>query len=139
VYGNLDPNWERRSLRAGPIAFVGTARGFSADYVARQKRIKVLAVVDNRAVATLRIADGDRHAVGLLYAQRRWLGDFNSARHPRNGLPAVRFEGCAPGGAPHTQFNGGFVVDRPRCAHLEVHVRGRAEPVPLAISFGAPC
>jgi hypothetical protein len=37
VYGDLAPGWEQRALRTGPIAFVGMARGVSADDVARYK------------------------------------------------------------------------------------------------------
>jgi hypothetical protein len=137
VYGDLGPDWEQGSLRVGPIAFVGLARGVSADYVARARNVvKVLVVVDKGAVVTLRIVQADREGVALAYVHR-------PGREPRrvaDGLSAMRFHACHPSDwRPHTQFNGTFIVDRPRCAHLEVQVRGRAEPVPVAISFGAPC
>jgi hypothetical protein len=136
VYGELGPGWEQTSLRAGPIAFVGMARGVSAEDVARQRKvIKVLAIVDNGAVVTLRVADGDRGGVALEY-----IPAF-TARRVADGDPAVTLRACDPGelGRPHTQFNGSFIVDRARCAHLQVHARGRPEPIPVAISFGAPC
>jgi hypothetical protein len=136
VYGDLRSDWEQGSLRAGPIAFVGMARGVSADYVARHNKvIKVLVVVDNGAVVTLRVADADRGGVALRYTRR-------GATRVADGLPAVTFRACTPGEwgpRPHTHFNGSFIVDRARCAHLDVHIQGRAEPIPVAISFGAPC
>lgn len=135
VFGDLRSDWEQGSLRAGPIAFVGMARGVSADDVARYNRmIKVLLVVDNGAVVTLRVADAGRGRVALSYTP-----PF-AARRVADGKPAMRFRACSPGDwRPHTQFNGSFIVDRARCAHLDVHIHGRAEPIPVAISFGAPC
>lgn len=134
VDGDLRTDWEQGSLRAGPIAFVGMARGVSTDYVARHNKvIKVLVVVDNGAVVTLRVADADRGGVALRYTR-------NAATRVADGLPAVTFRACNPDGwRPHTQFNGSFIVDRARCAHLDVHVRGRPEPISAAIAFGAPC
>jgi hypothetical protein len=138
VYGTLGPDWERGSLRAGPVAFVGVARGVAAHVIGRPT--KVLLVLDNGSVATVRVADADRAHVALLYTTRGGLGSFNRARRVANGLPAVRFRACeASDWRPHTQFNGGFIADRHLCAHLEVHVTGRAEPIPVALSLGAPC
>jgi hypothetical protein len=135
VFGELGSGWEQSSLKAGPLFFVGMARGISAEEVARSKRvIKVLVLVENGAVVTLRIADADRGGVALDYSP-----PF-AARRVADGMPAMTFRACKPGDwRPHTQFNGSFVLDRPRCAHLEAHVHGRAEPIPVAISFGAPC
>jgi hypothetical protein len=135
VYGDLAPDWKRAAVRVGPIAFIGMAGGVSADEVARQNNaIKVLVVVDKGAVVTLRVVRADREGVSLGYRPGR------EARRVADGLPAMTFYGCHPSDwRPHTQFNGVFIVDGPRCAHLEVHVPGRPEPIPLAISFGAPC
>jgi len=138
VYGDLGPDWERRARRAGPFAFVGAASGFSAEVVARFRPFKVLVVVDNPHVVTLRVAREDRRAIALLYARRGRLGSFDSAR-VTGGLPAVRFEACGPSEVPHTQFNGAFVVEHPLCAHFEVDVAGRREPIPVEIPVGAPC
>jgi hypothetical protein len=137
VYGDLGSDWEQGSLRAGPIAFVGAAGGISADYVARARNVvKVLVVVDKGAVVTLRIVQADREGVALAYVHR----PGHEARRVADGLPGMRFHACHPSDwRPHTQFNGTFIVDRPRCAHLEVHAEGRPEPIPVAISFGAPC
>lgn len=139
VYGDLGPDWERRARRAGPLAFVGAASGFSAEQVARVRPLKVLVVVDNPHIVTLRVAREDRRAVALLYARRGRLGGFASGVRVTNGLPAVKFEACAPSEVPHTQFNGGFVIEDPLCAHFEVDVSGRQEPIPVEIPFGVPC
>jgi hypothetical protein len=135
VYGTLGPGWEQAALRAGPITFVGMARGVSAEEVARSKGVmKVLVLVDNGAVVILRVADGDRGGVALEYSP-----PF-AARRVADGNPAMTFRACSPDGwRPHTQFNGSFIVDRARCAHLEVSIDGRPEQIPVALSFGAPC
>jgi hypothetical protein len=136
-YGDLGPDWEPRSLRAGPIAFVGMVRGVSADYVARSRNVvKVIIVVDKGAVVTVRVVHADREGVALAYVSRAG----HEARRVADGLPAMKFHACHPSDwRPHTQFGGTFIVDRLRCAHLEVYVEGRAESIPVAISFGAPC
>jgi hypothetical protein len=136
-YGDLGPDWEQGSLRAGPIAFAGMARGVPPDYVARSRNvIKVIVVVDKGAVATLRVVRADRQGVALAYVRR----PGHEARRVADGLPAMKFHACHPSDwRPHTQFGGTFIVDRSRCAHLEVYVEGRAEPIPVAIPFGAPC
>jgi hypothetical protein len=137
-YGDLGPDWERGSLRAGPIAFVGMARGVSADYLARSRNVvKVIVAVDKGASVTLRVVHADRQGVALKYFHRPGH-DYD--RRVADGLPAVTFYACHPSDwRPHTQFGGVFIVDRPRCAHLDVYVHGRPEPIPVAISFGAPC
>jgi hypothetical protein len=135
VYGELGPGWEQASVRAGPVSFVGMARGVSAEQVARSRRvIKVLVLVDNGSVVTLRVADADRGGVALEYSP-----PF-AARRIADGMPAMMFRACSPDGwRQHTQFNGSFILDRPRCAHVEVSVDGRPERIPVALSFGAPC
>jgi hypothetical protein len=136
-YGDLGPAWERWAVRAGPIAFVGMAGGVSSEYVARSRNVvKVIVVVDKGAVVTLRIVDADRQWVALGYISR----PGRDARRVADGLPSIRFHACHPSDwRPHTQFGGTFIVDGPRCAHLEAYVEGRAEPIAVALGFGAPC
>jgi hypothetical protein len=57
----------------------------------------------------------------------------------RDGLTAVTFDFCTNGEHPHQHFGGGFVVSKRMCAHLEVRVSGRADPIPLDVPFGAAC
>ena len=142
VYGEFAPGWERRTVWGGPLGLVGATeatvprpvRGRAGNF----EPIKFVLVLENEQVATLRVASTDRSHVALLYARRGGLGDFADTRVV-DGLPAVRFEACGHSEVAHTQFNGGLVVDGPRCAELEVHVRGRAEPYPLRVAFGRPC
>jgi hypothetical protein len=142
VYGDFGPGWERRTLWAGPLGLVGATAGNAPKPIRGRpgyfEPIKFVLVLENAEVATLRVANADRRHVALLYARRGGLGEWGYTRVV-DGLPAVRFEACGPSEVRHTQFNGGFVVDGPRCAQLEVHVRGRAEPYPLHVPFGRAC
>lgn len=142
IYGEFGPGWEQRTLWAGPLGLVGATSGSAPEPMRGRPGyfgpIKFVLVLENAEVATLRVASADRPHVALLYGRRGGLGEFGAARVV-DGLPAVRFEACPPSEVRHTQFNGGFVVDGPRCAELEVHVRGRAEPYALRVPFGRAC
>jgi hypothetical protein len=142
VYGDFGPGWERRTVWAGPLGLVGATAGNPPkpakgrpDYF---EPVKFVLVLENSEVATIRVPASERAHVALLYATRGGLGEYGFTRVV-DGLPAVRFEACAPSEVRYTQFTGGFVVDSPRCAELEVHVRGRAEPYPLQVPFGRAC
>ncbi len=142
VYGEFAPGWERRTLWAGPLGLVGATAGNAPRPAPGRpgylEPIKFVLVLENAEVATLRVASADRTRVALLYATRGGLGEYGYTRVV-DGLPAVRFEACGPSEVPHTQFNGGFVVDGSRCAQLEVLVRGRQEPYTLRVPFGRAC
>jgi hypothetical protein len=142
VYGEFGPGWERRTIWAGPLGLVGATAGNAPRPIRGRpgyfEPIKFVLVLENAEVATLRVATGHRSHVALLYARRGGLGDYGYTRVV-DGLAAVRFEACGPSEVRHTQFNGGFVVDGPRCAELEVHVRGRPAPLQLRVPFGRPC
>ena len=142
VYGEFAPGWERRTIWAGPLGLVGATAGNPPRPIRGRpgyfEPIKFVLVLENAEVATVRVATADRSHVALLYARRGGLGEFGYTRVV-DGLPAVRFEACGPSQVRHTQFNGGFVVAGPRCAQLEVHVRGRPEPYPLRVPFGRAC
>jgi hypothetical protein len=142
VYGEFGPGWERRTVWAGPLGLVGATAGNPPKPERGRpgyfEPIKFVLVLENAQVATIQVPAAERAHVALLYATRGGLGRYGFTRVV-DGLPAVRFEACAPSEVRYTQFNGGFVVDGPRCAELEVHVRGRAQPYPLRIPFGRPC
>jgi hypothetical protein len=108
-----------------------------AGYFEPIKFVLVL-VLENSEVATVRVGTADRSHVALLYARRGGLGEFGYTPVV-DGPPAVRFEAGGPSEVRHTQFNGGFVVDGPRCAQLEVDGHGRPEPYPLRVPFGRAC
>jgi hypothetical protein len=142
VYGEFGAGWERRTLWAGPLGLVGATSGNAPEPMRGRPGyfgpIKFVLVLENPEIATLRVASDDRPHVALLYARRGGLGEWGPAR-VADGLPAVRFEACPPSEVRHTQFNGGLVVDGPRCAQLEVRVRGREEPYALRVPFGRSC
>jgi hypothetical protein len=142
VYGEFAPGWERRTVWAGPLGLVGATAGNAPKPIRGRpsyfEPIKFVLVLENERVATVRVPPSERAHVALLYATRGGLGEYESTRVV-DGLAAVRFEACGRSEVPHTQFNGGLVVAGPRCAELEVHVQGRAEPYPLRVPFGRPC
>ena len=94
------------------------------------------ATVRPGGVVTLVVSAADRAHVGFLFDRRA----FRHSKHGyrvADGTAAVRFRGCT---APYTQYQGGFVVDGPRCATLEAWVDGAPMPERRVVSFGAgPC
>ena len=117
--------------------------------------LKTLVLVEAGAVATVAIAPHDRRHASLLYGEypRRHGFLFDV----KDGASAVSFHAC-PGFLParearrvcgwkpykaclgeSTQFNGGFVVDGPRCFTLEVWPRGERRPLRRRIGFGVSC
>jgi hypothetical protein len=148
IYGDLGLDWRDRSVVVGPIAFVGlpgTATAPRRDFEPLEgggfRSIKALAVVDQGAEVTVTIAPEDRAHVSLLYDPSAFK-DLN-AYSIADGEGAVTFRACAKGeespvGAPDgpTQFNGGFVVDGPQCAALDVLIAGRGLPKRVNVAFG---
>jgi hypothetical protein len=117
--------------------------------------LKTLALVDAGAVATVAIARRDRPHASLLYGEypRRHSFMFDI----KDGASVVSFRAC-PGFLParearrvcgwkpytaclgkHTQFNGGFVVDGPRCVGIEVWPAGARRPLRRRVGFGVSC
>jgi hypothetical protein len=140
VYGNLPTGWEHNSVRAGPFWLVGVrgyaARAFEPVRPGYYGGVKVLLAVDNGVTATISVPPSERANVTLRYDRALMSGGPWTIRR---GRVATTFEACAPGDYPHTQFNGGFLVRGARCAHLEISVQGRPEPMQVAIPFGAAC
>jgi hypothetical protein len=56
-----------------------------------------------------------------------------------DGQSAVTFNPCTGVEPAQTQFGGGFVVAGSQCAHLEIRVAGRPDPLPIALPFGRAC
>jgi hypothetical protein len=99
----------------------------------RYPGFEAAATVRLGGAVTLAVAPQDRAHVGLLFDHRA----FHHADHGyrvADGTAAVRFRGCT---APYTQYQGGFVVDSPRCATLEAWVDDAAVPLRRVVSFGA--
>jgi hypothetical protein len=144
VYGDLGDDWQRRSVRAGPFWLVGV-RGYGPQEFAAvpgrpsfYRTVKVLLLIDKAVTATIAVPPESRGLVGIQYDSRSPFWNAQSMR-VRNGRYAMTFEGCSGSEIPHTQFNGGFVVAGPRCARLEVAVKGRTASSLVAIPFGAAC
>jgi hypothetical protein len=100
--------------------------------------VKAAARVRANRVVTLVVPTAYRARASLSYAGSR-------LRSVADGVPAVRFEACAPNEPafsyrgtvePWTAFNGGFLVSRPLCLPIEVWVDGRRAPTRKLLSFG---
>jgi hypothetical protein len=145
VYGDLGDGWRRQSVVVGPLAFVAlrdAATQPAADFRRRRGRyqgLKALAVVAAGATVTLRVPAAERRHLSLLYDPAAWRED--NRYRIADGDTAVTFRSCPPAqtppGADGTQFNGGFLVDGPRCATLEVSTPAWRAPRRVTVSFGA--
>jgi hypothetical protein len=99
---------------------------------------KILVVVEPRRVATLTIAAGSRGHAALGYNDIRHTG---TGRVPlTSGTNAVRFEACGAVASRAawnrgTQFPGYFLVEGPRCVHVEIRSGGKL--IRRALRFGA--
>jgi hypothetical protein len=147
VYGDLGPvrHWQRQSVVVGPFAFAWirqarktTRASIARAYRAGQGAFKILAVIQRGHEVTVTVLSGERRHVALLYDRSA----FNRVQRVANGEQAVTFRACPPSaGAPPqnwaaaTQFNGGIIVDSPRCVRLTIHVRGGPTRM-IAAPFG---
>ena len=71
--------------------------------------------------------------MGFLFDHRAFRHSVHGYR-VADGTAAVRLRGCT---APYAQYQGGFVVDGPRCVTLEAWIGGAPTPVRRVVSFGA--
>jgi hypothetical protein len=145
VYGDLGAGWRARSVVVGPLAVVAlrdAATQPASDFRRRHGRyqgLKALAVVETGATVTLTVPATERRHLSLLYDPATW--DEVNGYRIADGDTAVTFRSCPPAqtppGAGGTQFNGGFLVDGPRCAALEVSTPRWRAPRRVTVSFGA--
>jgi hypothetical protein len=145
VYGDLGSGWRKSALAAGPIAFVGLGAldaapaGDFGSVDGKYRSIKALAVVDIGVEVTVSVSPVDRPHGGLIYDPSAFRDD--GLYSLGEGESAVTFQSCSEGQNPlgfdgPTQFNGGFIVDGPRCLTLDVAPDG--EPtLQLVVSVGA--
>jgi hypothetical protein len=144
VYGDLGSGWRKNALAAGTISFVGlggldtASAGDFASVDGKYRSIKALAVVDVGVEVTVSVSAVDRLHGGLIYDPSAFRDD--GLYSLGEGEPAVTFQSCSEGQNPlgfegPTQFNGGFVVDGPRCLTLDVASHGEP-PLRLVISLG---
>lgn len=137
VYGDLGPvrRRQRHSIVVGPLAFDGIRYARTAKpgnirraYRAGQGAFKVLVVIKQGHAATVTVLPGERRHVALLYDEAA----FNRTQTVAHGEQAVVFRACPSSvGAQSrawsaaTQFNGGIIVDSPRCVRLAIRFSGR--------------
>ena len=126
VYGQLARRWRFSPLtvRVGAVSFLygrsyrsvpaRELRGSGSGAARRYWSQKVLAVVDRGAITTVVIPERERGQVSLQYESSVPEPPYRISQ----GTTAVKFEAC-PYAA--TQFNGGFIVARPRCVQIDVH------------------
>jgi hypothetical protein len=136
VYGDLGPvrSWQRQSIVVGPFALdpiraarKATPASIRRAYRAGQGAFKILAVIQRGHEVTATVPPAERRHVALLYDESA----FNRAQTVAHGEQAVVFRACPPSAGARsqewsaaTQFNGGVIVDSPRCVRLRIHVRG---------------
>jgi hypothetical protein len=150
VWGELGPVTPRTDAIADPIAFIGL-NGDSQlapkqlhAHGGKYNAVKVLAVVKAGWQVTVTVPGSDRGSAALLYNP-----DAFSLGPPypfSAGDPVVTFPNC--GGTQSswdagTQFNGGLLVRRPMCVHLDITaVRGPARltrQIAAPLGRGASC
>jgi hypothetical protein len=137
VYGSLNGRAVESSVHVGPLYLIGL-EGYAHAGPSSFRRpngrlngLKVLAVV--RAGVTLAVTPADRSHAALIYAPSRF-----SARRVGQGDYRITFRPCHPPPDRYgTQFNGGFLVDGPRCVALDVAWKHGAIHRRILASFGA--
>ena len=148
VWGDLGPvgRWQRQSIVVGPFAFVwirqartATTASIRRAYRAGHGAFKILALVKRGYEVTVAVPPGERRHVAMLYDPSA----FNRAQTVANGEPAVTFRACPPsaGARPQdwsaaTQFNGGIIVDSPRCVRLTIQAGRGGRTRRIAAPFG---
>ena len=132
AYGDLGRGWRQRAVVAGSLAFVGAKNGLAFSRFPQ----KILVVVEPNRVVTVTIATRSRARAALGYNEIQ----TGTGRIPlTRGTSSVRFEACGVVVSRAvwnrgTQFPGYFLVDGPRCVHVEVRAGGKL--IRRALGFG---
>lgn len=142
VEGRLAPDWRRKSVIAGPLAFAYGRELGRHENRAQLVDEKMLVVLRARHEATVVVAPSERGRVSLDY-------DFGKRNHfplrLSDGAGAVQFIACRGDEKTYspsyslrreTQFNGGIIAHWPSCVELDVFIDGRDTPVRSTIPFG---
>lgn len=138
VSGQLPAGW--RSSRAGTVVTGPVAWLFlvhekaSQAQISRTGLVQALAVVDPGRDVTVSVPHSEAGSLSLDYT------DISPRSHFRlsDGVSAVTFRPC-PGPVGQTQFDGGFVLTRARCAALSVHVVGSDTSGLYLVPLGRSC
>lgn len=138
-----NPARDPQNVTIGPVSFSGLARAASRrafeTYRTREGYgVKAAASVRAGETVTIAIAAPDRGRVRIQYPNEQTRGDppAAAARLAACSADEPSFSGRGTVGST-TGFAGGFTLDRPTCATIEVYVEGRAEPLRRTVSFGA--
>ena len=101
--------------------------------------MKTLAVVNRGAEVMVAVPPALRTHMALLYDPSSFRDD--GLYSLSDGEPSVTFHACGNGeGSPGpTQFNGGLIVDGPRCVSLDITVAGRERRTVLVSLGGRSC
>jgi hypothetical protein len=146
VSGDLGPprHWQPTSILVGPFAFVWIRQAAAAKahdvlqaYRAGQGAFKVLALIKFGHQVTVTVPTSESEHVALLYTPSLY-----QPQTVANGEQAVTFQAC-PGAASGsgswvraTQFNGGIIVDSPRCVTLTIRVAKDGASRRITAPFG---
>ena len=146
VWGELGPVTARTDALAGPIAFIGLNGDspLTPSHDGKYNAIKVLAVVKQGWQVTVSVPAPERGNAALLYNPNAFSP---GPPYPFSaGEPVVTFPNC---GGTHnswsagTQFNGGLLVRRPMCMHLDITaIHGPARltrQIAVPLGPGASC
>jgi len=149
--GDLGRDWRRQAVVAGPLAFVRMRDGYSRRLPSASPSaalpLKVLVVVEPKAVVTVTLSARSRRFAALGYAASFRQG---GRRVPLSaGSISARFEACAHANAstsriPNagkpwnrgTQFGGYFLVAGSRCVDVEMRPEGRTTVLRRTLRFG---
>jgi hypothetical protein len=123
----------RRLTRRERLARARTRSGLRRASDHRYPAFEAAATVRPGHTVTIAVAPQDRAHVGFLFDSRAWRHAVHGYQ-VADGSAAVTFRGCT---FPYTQYQGGFVVDGPRCATLEAWIDGAAAPERRVVSFGS--
>jgi hypothetical protein len=139
----LPPSLRRKSVFAGPVAFVAVKgyrkdphRPFRPSPGVEHRAVKVRIAVDAKRVVTLELSRRTRrHAVIEIGLDQRPY----RVRDPAVELRACPADATVAGRrvGRRTDFvGGGFRLDGPRCVKLAIEIEGRAEPLTRRLAFG---
>jgi hypothetical protein len=140
TYGDLGSGWQRRSVRAGPLWFVG-----ARDFASTDRSTNPLGNY-RRGFGMIIDVEPNTTVWVTVPAQARPYIRFGSSMFRSSRARGVTFVSCpahpispgmqvAPDGT--SQFEVGTIVAAPRCVPLDVWTSARTRPTRVTLSFGA--
>jgi hypothetical protein len=140
TYGDLGSDWQRRSLRAGPLWFVG-----ARDFASTDRSINPLGNY-RQGFEMIIVVKPNTTVWVTVPARARPYIQFGRSALRSGGGHGITFVSCpavptnpgmmvAPDGT--TQFGVGTIVAAPRCVPLDVGTSASRRPVRVMLSFAA--